>query len=49
MVKLVETFVNVAIAVGIVYLLAWILNTDVNSIVGWVALGMIAGQRVERR
>jgi hypothetical protein len=35
--------INVGIAIGVVYLLGWLLNQDVDSIVGWVALGMAAG------
>lgn len=40
--NLIIGLVNVAIAIGITYFLGWLLAEDVDSIVGWVALGMAA-------
>lgn len=41
--KLAEGLVLTAIAIGVVYLFAWLLNEPADRIVGWVALGMAAG------
>lgn len=35
--------INTVIAVGVVYGIAWMLDQHVDSIVGWVALGLAAG------
>lgn len=35
--------INVAIAIGVVYLASWLTGQPVDSLVGWVALGMAAG------
>jgi hypothetical protein len=35
--------INTVIAVGVVYGMAWLLDQHVDSIVGWVALGLAAG------
>jgi hypothetical protein len=34
--------VSIGIAIGVVYLFAWLLNMDPNITVGWVALGIAA-------
>ena len=41
--KLVEGLVSVALALGVVYLFAWILGEPADNVVGWVALGLAAG------
>lgn len=43
--KFIGSCVGCVIAIGAVFLAAWILNTDPSSIVGWVALGIAAGSR----
>jgi hypothetical protein len=40
--KLFTDLVNIGIAIVVVYLIAWALNTDPNLVVGWAALGMAA-------
>jgi hypothetical protein len=40
--KLFTDLVNIGIAIVVVYLIAWALNTDPNLVVGWVALGIAA-------
>jgi hypothetical protein len=40
--KLFTDLVNIGIAVGVVWFIAWALNTDPNLVVGWAALGMAA-------
>ena len=42
---LVNSLFLVIIAIGVVYLMSWLLNTDPDITVGWVALGMAAGIR----
>ena len=37
-----EDFANVLIAVGGVYLLAWLFSVPADQIVGWYALGLAA-------
>jgi hypothetical protein len=41
--KLAESIVGVIIALGAVYLFAWLLNEPADNVVGWVALGVAAG------
>ena len=41
--KLAESLGLVTIAIGVVYLFAWLLNEPAGNVVGWVALGMAAG------
>ena len=41
--KLAESLISVMIALGVVYLFAWLLNEPADQIVGWVALGVAAG------
>jgi hypothetical protein len=41
--KLAESIVGVIIALGVVYLFAWLLNEPADNVVGWVALGVAAG------
>jgi hypothetical protein len=41
-INLIYGLINVAIAIGVVYFMGWLLAEDVDSIVGWVALGMAA-------
>jgi hypothetical protein len=41
--KLAESLISVMIALGVVYLFAWLLNEPADNVVGWVALGVAAG------
>jgi hypothetical protein len=41
--KLAENLISITIALGVVYLFAWLLNEPADNVVGWVALGMAAG------
>lgn len=41
--KLGESLVGVTLAIGVVYLFAWILGEPADNVVGWVALGLAAG------
>ena len=43
--KLADSIVLTAIAIGVVYLFAWMLGQPADNVVGWVALGMVAGVR----
>lgn len=42
----IESFVSVIIAVGVVYVTAWLFNQPANDLVGWMALGIAASKRV---
>ncbi len=37
--------VDVLIAIGAVYILAWLFGEPVDQVVGWVALGLAAGAK----
>ena len=41
--KLAESLISLTIALGVVYLFAWLLNEPADNVVGWVALGVAAG------
>lgn len=41
--RLLESLVATAIAIGVVYLFAWMLGLPADNVVGWVALGVAAG------
>ena len=36
---------NILIAVGVVYILAWIVGVSADAVVGWAALGIAAGSK----
>jgi hypothetical protein len=42
--KLAESIIGLTIALGVVYLFAWLLNEPADNVVGWVALGVAAGK-----
>ena len=42
--KLAEGLIGLTIALGVVYLFAWLLNEPAHNVVGWVALGVAAGK-----
>ena len=41
--KLAESLIGLTIALGVVYLFAWLLGRTADNVVGWVALGVAAG------
>ena len=43
LINIVSGLINVGIAIGVVYLASWLMGQPVDSLVGWVALGMAAG------
>jgi hypothetical protein len=43
-----SSLVDVLIAIGVVYILAWLFGEPVDQVVGWVALGLAAGAMAKR-
>jgi hypothetical protein len=43
-----SSLVDVLIAIGAVYILAWLFGEPVDQVVGWVALGLAAGAMAKR-
>lgn len=43
-----SSLVDVLIAIGAVYILAWLFGESVDQVVGWVALGVAAGAGAKR-
>lgn len=43
-----SSLVDVLIAIGVVYILAWLFGEPVDQVVGWVALGLAAGAMSKR-
>ena len=41
--KLAENLISITIALGVVYLFAWMSGLPADNVVGWVALGLAAG------
>jgi hypothetical protein len=43
-----SSLVDVLIAIGAVYILAWLFGEPVDQVVGWVALGLAAGVGIKK-
>ena len=43
-----SSLIDVFIAIGVVYILAWLFGEPVDQVVGWVALGVAAGAGAKR-
>jgi hypothetical protein len=43
-----SSLVDVLIAIGVVYILAWLFGEPVDQVVGWVALGLAVGVGAKR-
>ena len=44
----ISVFFELLIAIGLVFIISWVLNIDPNDAVGWFALGMAAGTGAKR-